>query len=165
MRHALFFLAIFIFIAGTALLLAAPAEPGKLSAPDRQHLLTAKEVTLLRTMREIPAEVVEACKGLGGYGEFKFADPGQPFQATDVITEKNLLGRRLIWAVRFPGYVVIHYESGGIAHSFHVVVVAVDSSRKAHVLWETDTRPGTSNSFAEFQAALAAGKVDGAAGR
>jgi len=37
----------------------------------------------------------------------------------------------LIWAVIIPGYVVIHYESGGYAHSFQVVVVAVDSSKKA----------------------------------
>ena len=159
MRNALFSLAIAVTVFALPLL-AASNEPGKLSATDRKNLLAAKQVTPLQTMHEIPAEVVEACKDLGGYGEFKLADPGQPFQATDVITEKHLLGRRLIWAVRFPGYVVIHYESGGVAHSFHVVVIAVNSSRKARVLWETDTRPGTSNSFAEFQAALASGKFD-----
>jgi hypothetical protein len=163
MRNSLFVFATIITL--LALPLATATEPGKLSSSDRQHLLAAKEVTPLRTMHEIPAEVVAACKGLGGYGEFKLADPGQPFQATDVITEKNLLGRRLMWAVSFPGYVVIHYESGGIAHSFHVVVVAVDSSRRAHVLWETDARPGTSNSFAEFQTELAAGKFDPVPGR
>jgi hypothetical protein len=163
MRISLFVFATIITL--FSLPLATATEPGKLSASDRQHLLAAKEVAPLRTMREIPTEVVEACKGLGGYGEFKLADPGQPFQATDVIIGKPLLGRRLMWAVNFPGYVVIHYESGGIAHSFHVVVVAVDSSRKAHVLWETDTWPGTSNSFTAFQAALAAGKFNGSAGR
>jgi hypothetical protein len=149
-----------IFFAGKS---AAAGEFPKLAAADRQHILAAKEVKPLKSMKEIPPEVVQACKGLGGYKDFELADPGQAFQATDVITEKHLLGRRLMWAVSFPGYVVIHYESGGIAHMFHVVVVEEDSAKKAHVLWETDARPGTSNTFEEFQRELAAGKFDHAA--
>jgi hypothetical protein len=159
MRHVLLAIAIF---AAAILPFAARAETTKLEPADRKHILAAKEVTPLKTMHEIPAEVIRACKGAGGYGDFQLADPGQPFQATDVITAKNLPSRRLIWAVSFPGYVVVHYESGGIAHMFHVLVVAVDASKKAHVLWGTDTWPGTAKSFEEFQAELEFGKLDGA---
>jgi len=92
-----------LFLAALFAILALPqvmlAEAAKLSGTDRQSIVNAKQVTRSKGCGKIPAEVVRACKGLGGYGDFELADPGQPFQVTDVITEKHLLGRRLIWAV------------------------------------------------------------------
>ena len=130
----------------------------KLAAADRQHLLQAKDAPLVTAMREIPAEVVEACAAASSGGGFQLADAGQPFQVTDVVTDKDLPAKRLIWAARIPGYMVVHYESGGIAHLYHVMVVALDSAKKAHVVWAAGAKP--MKSYAEFREALTSGKLD-----
>jgi len=153
--------ALWVYIVSAALAglpVVSSAGVTKLAAADRQHLLQVKDAPLVTTMHQIPAEVVAACAAASSGGGFELADAGQPFQATDVITEKNLPGKRLIWAARLPGYMVVHYERGGIAHSFHVMVVALDSSRKAHVVWAAAAR--LMKSYAEFREALVGGKLD-----
>jgi hypothetical protein len=100
----------------------------------------------------------KACAAASSGGGFELADAGQPFQVTDVVTDKKLPGKRLIWAARLPGYMVVHYETGGIAHSYHVMVVAIDSAKKAHVVWAAAAKP--MKSYAEFREALVAGKLD-----
>lgn len=156
MKRALFALVLISVIYGFST--DALAGVAKLAAADRQHLLQAKDAPLVTTMHEIPKEVVEACAAASSGGGFQFADAGQPFQVTDVVTEKDLPAKRLIWAARIPGYMVVHYESGGIAHVYHVMVVSLDSAKKAHVVWAAGAKP--MKSYAEFREALTAGKLD-----
>jgi hypothetical protein len=102
--------------------------------------------------------VVKACAAASSGGGFELVDAGQPFQVTDVITNEKLPGKRLIWAARIPGYMVVHYESGGIAHVYHLMVVALDPPKEAHVVWTAWAKP--MKSYAEFRAALIAGKLN-----
>lgn len=156
MKHALRFLSLAAFFASMTPI--SLADVTKLAAGDRQQLLKASDAPLVTKMREIPEEVVKACAAASSGGGFELADAGQPFQVTDVITNEKLPGKRLDWAARIPGYMIVHYETGGIAHSYHVMVVALDSGKKAHVVWAALAKP--LKSYAEFRAALIAGKLD-----
>ena len=49
------------------------------------------------------------------------ADRGGPFNATDVIIDKNAPGARFIRAGRYNDFWFIWYERGGIAHTKHIV--------------------------------------------
>jgi len=134
------------------------AQVTKLAAGDREKLLKATDAPLVTTMHEIPAEVIKACAAASSGGGFELADAGKPFQVTDVITDEKLPGKRLDWAARIPGYMIVHYETGGIAHAYHVMVVALEPDKKAHVVWAAMAKP--MKSYAEFRAALIAGKLD-----
>ena len=65
-----------------------------------------------------------------GPGPQSFADPGQDFQATDVIDERNLPWRRLLFGGRSPSITFIHYEKGGRALSRHVFVGCSDAGAR-----------------------------------
>lgn len=156
MKHALRFLALAAFFAGMTAI--SSADVTKLAPADREKLLKAADAPLVTKMREIPEEVVKACAAASSGGGFELADAGQPFQVTDVISNEKLPGKRLDWAARLPGYMIVHYETGGIAHSYHVMVVALDPGKKAHVVWAALAKP--LKSYAEFRAALVAGKLD-----
>jgi hypothetical protein len=62
------------------------------------------------------------------------ADPGAPFQSTDVIVTRGLPGRRLVAAFASDNYWIMHYEAGGIAHTYHVAVFAVEG-KHARFVW------------------------------
>jgi hypothetical protein len=48
----------------------------------------------------------------------------------------TLPGKRLIWAAVGGEYYVVHYERGGIAHSFHVLVAKLmKDDSKPKVIW------------------------------
>jgi hypothetical protein len=156
MKQAFCFLALAVVFA--SLSTTALAQVTKLAAADREKLLKAADAPLVLTMHEIPPEVVKACAAASSGGGFELADAGKPFQVTDVITDEKLPGKRLDWAARIPGYMVVHYEIGGVAHAYHVMVVALDPDKKAHVVWAALTKP--LKSYPEFRAALIAGELD-----
>jgi hypothetical protein len=109
-------------------------------------------------MRQIPEEVVRACATVTASRDFELADPGQPFQVTDVITDKGLPWGRLMCAARIPGYYVVHYERGGIARSYHVLVVALSPPERARVTWAAAAIP--LKNYGEFRSALKSWKLD-----
>ena len=65
----------------------------------------------------------------------RLAGPGQKWEVSDVITDAKLPQKRMIWAVTDGNYYIVHYESGGYAHSFHVLVakLAADHSKPSFV--------------------------------
>ena len=147
-------------------LLAAPsvacAKITKLAAATRHHVEAPAQVEMRRTVREVPAEVIRACAAATRGGEFELADPGRQYQATDVIDSLNLPIRRLRWAARIPGYYAIHYERGGIGHSFHVLLVQVSEradAAPARVVWSAVSE-GILKDYDRFVAALRAGQLD-----
>src|SRR4051812_15589446 len=79
----------------------------KLAPADRAHLVQAREVQLLRSMRQIPEAVIQACASVSASGDFRLADADQRLEATDVITDRNLPRKRFIWAARVAGYYVV----------------------------------------------------------
>ncbi len=133
----------------------------RLDAVDRKNIEHPATVTLLRSMRDLPRSIISACASISAERTFRLAEPGQRFQVTDVIGpgDENLPRRRLIWAAEIPGYYVVHYESGGIAHLYHVLLVAFDPSREmARVTWAASAV--SLKDYPDFLRALKAGKLD-----
>ncbi|MFZ0918222.1 MAG: hypothetical protein WAN04_15120, partial [Candidatus Udaeobacter sp.] len=66
---------------------------------------------------------------------FWLADPGKPYNETDVEWDFKIPGRRLIWAAQVLGYYVIYYEQGGRGHGYSVLVVQYTRGSRANVAW------------------------------
>ncbi len=86
------------------------------------------------------------------------AEPGQNWQATDVISGPPLPGRRLIWAATVGDYSVVHYETGGIAHICTALVASLGKGGKPTVLWRRDVGPPLKD-YDAFLATLKSGKL------
>ena len=81
---------------------------------------------------DLPASVRTALQTLYGGPPLSLAEPDAPFAATDVITDQQLPGRRLIAAGCSADHCLLHYERGGIAHVYYVVLFAL-SGAESHL--------------------------------
>jgi hypothetical protein len=76
-----------------------------------------------------------------------------------VIIDPTLPGKRLIWAAVGDDYYVVHYEHGGIAHSYHILVARLTKAQsKPKELWSA--MGGPFKDYAAFVDALRNGKLD-----
>jgi hypothetical protein len=133
----------------------------RLDPGERKNIEHPATVTMRRSLRDLPRPVISACALISADRHFRLAEPGRPFQVTDALGpgDEDLPRRRLIWAAEVPGYYVVHYESGGIAHSYHLLLVAIDESRKkARVTWAAAAV--WLSDYADFVRALKNGKLD-----
>lgn len=73
-------------------------------------------------VRGLPLGVREELQRLFGSTAMAIADPGQPFQVTDVITDPTLPIRRMSVAACSQDHCLVYYERGGIAHTWHAVL-------------------------------------------
>ena len=71
----------------------------------------------VHSIHDLPCAIVKLCAEDG-----HIADPGQNWNATDAIMDPTLPAKRLIWAAAGGEYYVVHYERGGIAHTFHILI-------------------------------------------
>jgi hypothetical protein len=127
----------------------------RLSADDQKALRDVSRFHELHAAKDLPPAVLALCAGESG----KLADPGQKWQATDVITDQTLPGKRLIWAVTNDDYYVVHYERGGIAHSFHVMVARLKAGEsKPSFVWRGVGKQ--LDNFKAFLEALRNNKLD-----
>ncbi len=105
---------------------------------------------------DLPPAVLTLCDG-GSDG--KLAEPGQKWNATDSIIDPILPGKRLIWAAVGGEYYVVHYERGGIAHTFHILVAKLaKDGPEPKPAWRAIGGPF--KDYAAFIAALRSGKLD-----
>jgi hypothetical protein len=131
------------------------ADVTKLSVKDRRALENASRFREVHAISNLPPTVVALCTGDNG----KIADPGQKWNATDAIIDPTLPGKRLIWATDGDDYYVVHYERGGIAHTFHILVAKLpNDNAKAKVVWRAVGGPF--KDYAAFLTALRNGKLD-----
>ena len=131
------------------------ADVTKLSTEDRKALQDSSRFHQVHSTGDLPAAILALCGGDDG----KLAEPGQKWNATDVITDANLPGKRLIWAAIGGEYYVVHYERGGIAHTFHILVSKLTKNdAKAKVVWRAIGGP--LKNYAAFLDALRSGKLD-----
>lgn len=86
----------------------------ELSAPDRLRFLDG-DFRIITNLRDLPKPIREALREEGGT-RMAMVNPGQRFEATDVIIDPSLPNRRLIFAGIEGDRVFVHYEQGGIAH-------------------------------------------------
>jgi hypothetical protein len=131
------------------------ADVTKLSAEDRKALQDSARFHEVHSTSDLPAAIVALCADDNG----KLAEPGEKWNATDAITDPTLPGKRLIWAAVGGEYHVVHYERGGIAHTFHVLVATLTKGdAKPKVIWQAVGGP--LKSYAAFLDALRSGKLD-----
>ncbi len=132
------------------------ADVTKLPAEDRKALLDASRFNEIRATSNLPSAILALCDG-GGDG--KLAEPGQNWNATCVITDPTLPGKRLIWAAVGGEYYVAHYERGGIAHTFHILVAKLGKNdAKPTMVWRAVGDPF--KDYAAFLDTLRSGKLD-----
>ena len=131
------------------------ADVTKLPAEDRKVLLDASRFHEVHSTKELPPGVVALCVDDKG----KLAEPGQHWNATDAVTDPTLPWKRLIWAAVGSDYYIVHYERGGIDHSFHILVAKLaKNDAKPMVLWRAVGRQ--LKDYAAFLEALRTGKLD-----
>ena len=147
MRHIAFYL-----LCAVAVQSWCCADVTKLPAEDRKVLQDSSRFHEVHSTSDLPPAIVTVCGG-------KLADPGQKWNATDAIIDPTLPGKRLIWAAVGGDYHVVHYERGGIAHTFHVLVAKLAKDEaKPKVVWSAVGGPF--KDYAAFLDALRTGKLD-----
>jgi hypothetical protein len=131
------------------------ADVTKLLSEDRRVLQDASHFHEVHSTKDLPPSVVALCVGDKG----RLAEPGQNWNATDSITDPTLPDKRLIWAEVGDDYYVVHYERGGIAHSFHILVAKLSrEDTKPKVIWKA--LGGPFKNYTAFLNALRTGKLD-----
>jgi hypothetical protein len=128
------------------------ADVTKLSADDRKVLQDSSRFHEIHSTGDLPPAIVALC------GD-KLAEPGANWNATDAITDPTLPAKRLIWSAIGGDYYVVHYERGGIVHTFHVVVAKLTKGvPKPKLVWRAVG--GQFKNYTGFLDALETGKLD-----
>jgi len=131
------------------------ADVTKLAGEDRRVLQDFSRFHEVHSTSNLPSTIVALCAGDNG----RLADPGQKWNATCVITDPTLPGKRLIWAAVSGEYYVVHYERGGIDHSFHMLVAKlIKNDAKPKLVWRAIG--GSLKDYAAFVEALRSGKLE-----
>ena len=123
----------------------------------RTHL-RGEALAALPTVASLPLSVREALKALFKRPTLDLADPGAPFQQTDLLVTPRLPARRLIAAGCAADHCVVHYERGGFAHVYYVVVFRMSD---AGAVFEWGGVTGGPLDLAGAREALTSGKVLG----
>jgi hypothetical protein len=117
-----------------------PGEPApisfvalSMSSSERQRFL-AGDYTILPRVADLPGGIQRLYRVNGGT-RIAMADPGEKFEATDVITDPDVPGRRLILAGIGHDRAFVHYEEGGIAHYYVIELFRLETSGDAVGLW------------------------------
>jgi hypothetical protein len=137
-----------------------PADPSATVIPDalRAHL-RSERFSPLTTVAALPAGLRNELNNLFGGKALELAEPGAPFQATDVMVTPRLPHRRLTVAGCSSDHCLVYYERGGFAHVHFAVVfkVSTDGTRfefGGHA-------PGGLADLDAVKNAIASGKVPG----
>jgi len=134
------------------------AVPYTLPAAVRAHL-KSETLTPVEHVRDLAPSAREALRSLFEADSLEMADPGAEFQSTDAIVTPSLPVRRLIAAGCSRDHCLIHYERGGISHSYQIVLLAL-SKEGARPQWGGSTS-GAIAGLAELKAQVVEGRVRG----
>ena len=126
-----------------------PGEPPsiKFAAPnmssaERREFLNA-DYKIVRKTADLPPGIRKLYTVRGG-SRIAIADPGERFEATDFITDRDLPRRRLIFAGVAQDRAFIQYEQGGIVHSYIVELFRLKPPDLAVGLWSGYCGPAES---------------------
>jgi hypothetical protein len=95
--------------------------PVLLSDTVRAHL-RHERFQVVSSVRGLPLGVREELQRMFGSSALAIAEPGAPFQVTDVITDPTLPLRRMHLAGCSQDHCLVYYERGGIAHTWYAVL-------------------------------------------
>jgi hypothetical protein len=131
------------------------ADVTKLSANDRKVLQDSSRFHEVDSTGDLPPPIVALCAG----EKDKLAEPGGKWNPTDVVMDPSLPSKRLIWAAVGGDYYVVHYERGGIAHTYHTLVANLGKHEaKPKLVW--CAMGGRFKNYEAFVDALGRGKLD-----
>ncbi|MEO5822316.1 MAG: hypothetical protein ABIT71_17555 [Vicinamibacteraceae bacterium] len=125
----------------------------------RDHV-RAESFGPIAKVADLPAGVRAALSELFvGGTTLEMADPGMPFQATDVMVMPRLPARRLVSAGCSADHCLVYYERGGFAHVHQIVLLSkTDTSAR---LVHGGVAAGGLTDLGQIKDALLAGKVMG----
>ena len=118
MSHALYAIGVILL---SAVLSGRQAAPAALTQTLRAHV-QSERFDKVTSIRGLPLGVRSGLQTLFGGPDLDIAEPGEKFQATDVMVTPRLPIRRLLAAGCSTDHCLVHYERGGFAHSWHVAV-------------------------------------------
>jgi hypothetical protein len=122
-------IALGITLAAVAAAIAGPPLP---VTPDvRASLESWQNQAVSRDPTKLPAGIVTLCADSNG----RFAAPGAKWEPTDYIQDPELPRARLIWFARSGDQVMVHFEKGGYAHSFHLLQANLSGGSQPVVVW------------------------------
>jgi len=113
-------------------LVASAAEPPRFDDKIRAELRDTAKFHALTKASDLPEAVRKVC----GPGTGAMADPGGKWEPTDDIADPTLPAKRLIWAATDGRLYVVHYETGGYAHLFHVAIIRTEAPQTAWI-WQS----------------------------
>lgn len=90
--------------------------------PPLQAHVRGERFQVVSAVRGLPLGVREELQRMFGSSAMAIAEPGAPFQATDVVTDATLPIRRMNVAGCSQDHCLVYYERGGIAHTWHAVL-------------------------------------------
>jgi hypothetical protein len=127
-----------------ALSAVAQQQGHRLSAAEKEHILDG-QFKVVSTTEGMPANVKQAFSEITRESPFAMANPGQKYQVTDFVVDRNLPFRRLVFAGVKDDKWFVHYERGGRGHCYYVLVLAVDPHGDAHFVWGGSGPNGAKN--------------------
>lgn len=102
-------------------------------SPQEQLRFLNRNFRIIKKLRDLPRPVLDSLREEGGT-RLTMVNPRRRFEATDAISDASLPNRRLIFAGVADDTVFIHYEQGGIAHMFMLVLLRVSPQGKVEGL-------------------------------
>ena len=112
---------------------AAGHSPSESSQSARQEFLDGS-FRLVKEVETLPGPVRNALAQQGDPRSV-MANPGNPFEATDVISNPSLPPKRLIFAGVSENRWFVHYEQGGRAHSYVLALFNLAPSGRITSTW------------------------------
>ena len=137
-----------------------PATPSATVIADalRTHL-RGERFSPLTTVAALPAGLRQALSELFNAPTLDMADPGAPFQATDVMVAPRLPARRLVAAGCSADHCLVYYERGGFVHVHQIVLFGKTDTAFRFV--EGGVAPGGLSDLEQVKDALLSGKITG----
>jgi len=140
----------------TSIVVAAQQFHKRLLATEKEHILDGP-FTMVKTTDAMPANLKQAFAEITGAPSFALANPGERYQVTDVVIDRKLPLRRLVFAGAEADEWFIHYERGGRGHSFSVLVFKVDKQNRVQFVWGGVGTHGAKN-LEQLRKMVAAGR-------
>jgi hypothetical protein len=100
---------------------------------EKEHFLEG-DFRLISDVKALPTPVLEAFTGKSGT-RLLMANPGEQFEATDVVSGPNVPRMRLIFAGVFGDKSFVHYEQGGRGHTYILAFFTVASTGSIKPYW------------------------------
>lgn len=122
MRRTQLLCAIGVSVWSALVVAGQSSNSGALPGALRTHL-QAEQFAIVTSVRGLPLGVRDQLQTLFGSQTLEIAEPGAPFQSTDVMGTPRLPIRRMITAgCSNDHHCLVYYERGGIAHTRHAML-------------------------------------------